>query len=57
MKMIKTHFLYCDAALSCDYNCSTAAMGENVLSQVTTRAVEGLREPERSLVCCFFFYS
>lgn len=54
---MKTYFLYCDAALSCNYNCSAAAMGKNILLQVTTRAIKGLRKPEGSLVCSFFLYS
>lgn len=55
MKATKTYFLYCNAALSCDDGCNAAAMGENILLQVTTRAVEGLRGPEGSLVWSFFF--
>lgn len=54
METIKTCFLYSDAALSCDYSRSAAAMSEDVLLQIAARAVEGLREPEGPLVCSFF---
>lgn len=54
MKMTKTYSLYYEAALSCDYSRSAAAMGENILLQVTARAVEGLRKPGGSFVCVFY---
>lgn len=52
--MIKTYFLYCEAALSCDYSRCAAAMDQNILLKVTSRAVEGLREPQGSLLCSYF---
>lgn len=51
MKMLKAYLFYSDAALTCDYSHSTAAMGEYILLQVTTRAIEGLFEPVDLLVC------
>ncbi len=46
MWVMKTYSFYLHAALSCDYSCSTAAMRQDILVQVTARAIKGLNEQE-----------